>query len=227
MGIFKIWLLWTAGLYGAGPLVKVYEERRPQALSLLPCGKKELAVLTFDDGPSPRTTPAILEILAQHKIKAVFFVLGEQAERYPWLIKKIVESGHELGNHSFSHPSFRAISHKRQLSELKRTNEILQKHVRRPRWFRAPYGIFSKKLAGILSEHRLQNIFWSIDPRDWKNPSPRTLVRRVIGKMHPGAIILLHDHHKNTVKALPEIITKALAKGYTFTTLKEGLAGSE
>ena len=176
-------------------------------------------VLTFDDGPSHKYTPRILDILKKYKIKAVFFVLGERAKRYPYILKRIVEEGHELANHSYKHPSFKKISSHKQAHEIELTNRFIMPFQKEIRWFRPPYGSYNEKLLSTLKEKGMQAVMWSIDPRDWKRPSPKKLVQKIVKNMHPGGIILLHDIHATTAQALEDIIQGAFQKGYCFTTL--------
>lgn len=183
--------------------------------------------LTFDDGPGD-STPLILDTLKRLGVRATFFLLGENVERHPELARRIVEEGHEIGNHSFSHPYFCWKMPGRILWEVRRAQEVIEAATgRRPTLFRPPYGIRWFGLSSILARLRLSAVMWSVSSVDWRFPAPR-IVQRVIRKTRAGSIVLLHDgvpckeggDRRATVEALEEII-QTLAKRYRFVTASE------
>ena len=183
--------------------------------------------LTFDDGPG-ESTPLILDTLKRLGVRATFFLVGENVERYPHLARRIAEEGHEIGNHSFSHPYFCWKMPGRILWEIRRAQEVIQAVTgRRPTLFRPPYGVRWVGLASILKRMSLTAVMWSVSSVDWRFPAPR-IVQRVIGRTRAGSIILLHDgvpikeggDRRATAEALEEII-QTLAKRYRFVTASE------
>ncbi len=167
--------------------------------------------LTFDDGPHPEYTPQVLDILKTGGVKGTFFLTGENAVRYPGLVRRIVQEGHTLGNHGFTHASLVFKKRKIVLSEIERTDEAIRQITgQNPAFFRPPYGRFDSRFQGWMkkSGHRL--VLWSLVTCDFQESSPTALVERVKRHIHPGAILLLHDGHKNSpvmIEALPELLT--------------------
>ncbi|RUS47530.1 DUF2062 domain-containing protein [Cohnella sp. AR92] len=192
--------------------------------------KSKQVALTFDDGPSGRYTPEILDILNKYKIKASFFVVGENAEAYPGLIKRIYKEGHELGNHTFTHPDVAAISPTRTRLELNATQRLIQEITgHSATFFRPPYVADAEPStpSELLPILRAQQMGYTmagelIDPEDWQRPSTDAIVDRVMSRLHEGNVILLHDaggDRSQTVEALPRIIEQLQRQGYSFTTL--------
>ena len=180
-----------------------------------------MVVLTFDDGPSGRTTKNLLEILERHQAHATFFVVGKMASYQEHLLEDIVKHGHELGNHSYDHSSFRKLSSQKRLEQMQRTNELLMKHQKSIRWFRPPYGSYNDNILEEIDNQNMCTVLWSIDPKDWKNPSPTKLVQRIQTKLQHGSVILLHEHHPNTVKALNDLLNICKEGGFLVVSLRE------
>jgi|SRR5688572_28261232 len=176
----------------------------------------EIAI-TFDDGPHPETTPAILDILKQNKITATFFCIGERAAENPDLIRRIVDEGHILGNHSHSHHVFfNLFSKKNMVRELRACNRTIEKMIgKRMLMFRPPYGVTNPSLAKAVEEVRITPIGWSLRSMDTVTKDPGKLVQKINSKLGPGDIILMHDTKKVTVEALPEIINLVRQKELT------------
>ena len=184
--------------------------------------RKKFVVLTFDDGPSTLTTPDILKILKEHHIKSTFFVIGQNASRNNHLLKDIHEDGHEIGNHSMTHANLGRLGALQQTREVDKATHIIETETPQDvQWFRPPYGSMNQSLLNILGKKSLKPALWSIDPKDWANPTPAKLEQRIMKHLHNGAIILLHDHHKNTVIALPKIIESIEKEGYEIVTLTQ------
>lgn len=187
--------------------------------------------LTFDDGPNPLATPLILKILKEENIKATFFVIGSNAEKYPLLLEKMTEGGHEIEVHSWHHhlPFFLS-SPRKQFRELLETKKIIEKIAgRTPQFFRPPWGNRTPWLLTQAKKSQLKTVTWSVDPWDaWLLPTEDRIIKRFKRQIHSGAIILLHDGAgkrlkpgKATVMALPRIIEIAKRKNFQFVTLKE------
>jgi len=181
--------------------------------------------LTFDDGPVPATTPRLLDILKKRNVRATFFVTGQNAERYPDIVRRAFNDGHEIANHSWNHPRFTAA--KTDVSgQLRRTSNIIQKITgTAPTTMRPPYGATNAALnARIKREHGLTPVMWSLDPQDWKYRNANYVATQVIERVRPGAIILLHDIHPSTIDAVPRILDSLLARGFQFVTVSELIA---
>lgn len=189
-----------------------------------------LCALTFDDGPS-RNTPQLLDMLAAYNIKATFFLLGSQVFRCPELAQRIADEGHEIGNHSWSHPNLRTLSRERQHEELSRTDGLLRSMGIVPVYIRPPYGSFDERTVAIADELGADIILWSLDSHDWKRlPSDYAKLLSTRGTIYEdGAlrgIFLFHDTHKSTVDDLPRIMAHLKAGGCDrFVTVSEYLAG--
>jgi len=182
--------------------------------------------MTFDDGPSPETTPRLLDILKQRNIKVTFFMIGQNAERNPDLVRRILAEGHEIGNHSWTHPQLSKLSDDRVTQEITKTQEAIKSASGfTPTTLRPPYGaITARQRAWIENQFGLNIILWSVDPFDWKRPGPSVITQRILSGARPGAIILSHDIHKQTVDAMPATLDALLAKGFKFLTISQLLA---
>ncbi|MCW6034941.1 polysaccharide deacetylase family protein [Spirulina subsalsa FACHB-351] len=193
----------------------------------LPASEKAIA-LTFDDGPW-QNSDRFLEVLDTHQVKATFFVVGQHLELYPQVAQHIVEKGHIIANHSWNH-TYHPLSPTQAATEVKKTeNEILRLTGVKTTLFRPPGGVLDN---GMVAQAKSQNytiIMWSIDPQDYTNISAPTITQRVLSQAKSGGIILLHDgggNRRQTLEALPQIISHLKQQGYEFLTLPELLAKS-
>jgi peptidoglycan/xylan/chitin deacetylase (PgdA/CDA1 family) len=179
--------------------------------------------ITFDDGPHPALTPTLLDLLARDKIRATFFCLGQAAERHPEILRRIISEGHEIGNHSWSHPDLTTLSDDAVRSELQRADlAIFQAAGVHPTLMRAPFGSLTQtQCQWICGEFRYKVILWSVDPHDWKETNPEVIARHIVRKTKPGSIILSHDIKPQTIAAMPAAIEALLAKGFKFATVSE------
>lgn len=184
--------------------------------------------LTFDDGPNPRATDAILEVLDRERVPATFFMVGRFVERLPALAYRVSAAGHEIGNHTWSHRKLHVLPPARVQDELARTSEILSIVTgRRPRLFRAPHGYRSPWVSRAAAHLGLQTVGWSFGVWDSARPGAAVIRDRVRRHLAPGAIILLHDgdgydsegDRSQTAEALPGIIADARAAGFAFDRL--------
>ena len=186
---------------------------------------EKMIALTFDDGPHPKETHEVLDVLDKYNVKGTFFVVGKHANWYSEPLKRAAKEGHEIGNHTFSHPDISCLSSDDIKREIKECEDTLIKLTgKRPTLFRPPYGSYSKdKLAEIAKESGYKIILWTtIDAKDWKNPPSSQISDTIINKAQNGDIILLHDYGtENTVKALDTIISEMIKKGYKFVTVSE------
>ncbi|HEX6967398.1 MAG TPA: polysaccharide deacetylase family protein [Micromonosporaceae bacterium] len=164
--------------------------------------------LTFDDGPDPEHTPRILALLREHRVKAVFCVVGVQAQAHPDLIRAIAADGHTLCNHSWDH-DFRLGSRSPAAirADLGRTNQAIRDAVPGVpiAYYRQPGGYWTKTVVTVARELGMTALHWTVDPQDWARPGAEAIARRVIDQTVPGAIVLLHDgggDRRGTVSAL-------------------------
>ncbi|MCA0206107.1 polysaccharide deacetylase family protein [Pararhodobacter sp.] len=182
--------------------------------------------LTFDDGPHPQNTPWLLDILAQYRAKATFYVIGQNARRYPEIMRRIVAEGHEIGNHTFTHPVLSQLGDGNVLREVDRTQQIVWDTVGAvPVTMRPPYGSFSHRQMRMLFDQRnLTSVVWSVDPQDWRRPGVSVVAERMVRGARPGAVILAHDIHGPTIRAVPAALDGILAQGLQPVTLSDLLA---
>jgi peptidoglycan/xylan/chitin deacetylase (PgdA/CDA1 family) len=177
--------------------------------------------LTFDDGPHPEVTPAVLDILKRLEIRATFFVIGMRAQRYPEIVRRIVEEGHAIGNHTFRHGDPAKVSAQRLAAEVTRTQEIIRDLTgRSTRLFRPPHGKLTLPKLLRLWAGGQQIVLWNVDPKDYACHETAELATKV--KLRPprsGDIVLLHDNVAVTLTVLPDLVQAARARGLTFLTL--------
>ncbi|MFB6509972.1 polysaccharide deacetylase family protein [Streptomyces virginiae] len=178
-------------------------------------------VLTFDDGPDPRYTPAILDTLARYGVRAMFFVCGEMAAENKNLLRRMVDEGHVIGNHTWTHPLIPQLGRPALASEIGRTSEVVQQAVgEAPLWFRAPYGAWNRAAFEIGAELGMEPLAWTVDTLDWKEPGTPTIISRVLGGAAPGVIVLSHDaggNRSQSVQAISSYLPQLLARGYRMT----------
>jgi peptidoglycan-N-acetylglucosamine deacetylase len=191
-------------------------------------GKAKVVALTFDDGPQPTYTPRILKILRSAKVKATFFMIGRQARRYPALARAVRADGNVIGNHSLGHKSLAEASRATVVEQVAGGASAIKAATGiKPFWYRPAGGSLSNLVYEIAQANDERVIVWSLDPDDWKRPSPAALVKLVVSQVRSGSVVLLHDgggNRTNTIAALPEIIAKLRAQGYHFITLDQMFA---
>ena len=194
--------------------------------------EQRVVSLTFDDGPQPPYTDRLLDVLAKHNVKATFFMIGNRIEKYPETVHRVIAEGHQVGNHSYSHPVLglrlpgcirREIEHTDSLlRQLGTIGEIV---------FRAPMLTRFLPVAWVLAKVDRTHISCNVWSWDWTTQNPDRIAQRVLKKTKPGSIIILHDgkaenSHANrtgTIEATDRIITKLKRKKYRFCTITDGL----
>jgi peptidoglycan/xylan/chitin deacetylase (PgdA/CDA1 family) len=218
-------------LTGLGVLVW-YVVAAPASQALCPTltrgsGAGAVIALTFDDGPGEQT-PQILDILKAAGVRATFFLCGSNVELHPEHARRIADEGHEVANHTYSHPRLLGRSPGKIAWEIDRAQKVIEHATgRRPRWFRPPYGLRWFGLAAILERQGMHAAMWSVNGRDWKRPAA-AITEQLLRQTHPGAIILLHDglppgetgDRQPTVKALQAAL-RLLGGRYRFVTVSE------
>ena len=179
--------------------------------------------MTFDDGPQAKLTPKLLDLLAAHHIKATFFVIGENVAQHPDIVARAAREGHEIGNHSWSHPKFGKMSDQSVRRELQRTDDAIKSATgTRPTLMRPPYGsLTARQKRWIHDEFGYEIILWDVDPFDWKRPGPAVVRNRIVKETRPGSIVLSHDIHPGTIDAMPATLDQLEAKGFKFVTVSE------
>lgn len=200
------------------------------ALSRLP-GAGDVVSLTFDDGPNPRATPHILDVLARERVSATFFVLGRHADRWPELVRRMADEGHQLGNHGYWHRKLHRRTPSYVRDDLTRGTESVARAAggRRPRHFRAPHGFRSPWVTPIAHSLGQRTIGWSLGVWDSARPGTAEIARRAVEGMRARSILLLHDgdgydpdgDRMQTAEALPLIIDGLRARGFHFATLPD------
>jgi peptidoglycan/xylan/chitin deacetylase (PgdA/CDA1 family) len=179
--------------------------------------------MTFDDGPSATLTPKLLDLLAAHHIKATFFVIGENVAEHPEIVERAAQEGHEIANHSWSHPNFGKMSDEGVRRELQQTDDAIKNATgKRPTLLRPPYGsITAREKRWIHDEFGYDIILWDVDPYDWKRPGPAVVRARILKETRPGSIVLSHDIHPGTIEAMPSTFDELETKGFKFVTVSE------
>jgi peptidoglycan/xylan/chitin deacetylase (PgdA/CDA1 family) len=198
-------------------------------LSRLP-GPDPLVSLTFDDGPNPRATPAVLDALRREGVPATFFVLGRHAERWPELVRRAAAEGHQIGNHGFFHRKLHRRSPAYVRDDLTRGTDAIERAAGvRPRHFRAPHGFRNPWVTPIAASLGQRTVGWSLGVWDSARPGAEVIAARALAGMQAGSILLLHDadgydpdgDRMQTAEALPAIIDGLRRRGFRFTTLPD------
>jgi peptidoglycan/xylan/chitin deacetylase (PgdA/CDA1 family) len=220
---YDLWQPGTPGLAAdaiglrSGETVRTALLRAPVPAARAP-GK--VVALTFDDGPDPRFTPAVLTILRQAAVKATFCVVGRWARLHPDLVQAISADGHVLCDHTETHPALDRLPGDQVAAQIGAPADYSRLVTgAKPQFLRPPYGATSPVVVAIAHAEGLRVLQWSVDPQDWTRPGVGTIVTRVLRQVHPGAVVLLHDggsDRTQTVAALPIIITALRAQGYGF-----------
>jgi peptidoglycan-N-acetylglucosamine deacetylase len=200
-------------------------------------GNPELpyVAITFDDGPDPVYTPAILDILAEHQVRATFFLVGRHVELYPEIARRIVDEGHDIGNHTYTHRSLVPLPPERVYEEIVLTEQIIEDVTgRRPYLFRPPRGIYSQAVREIAVQRQYTLCLWSVSSQDWQEISTREVTSRILNHVCGGDILLFHDsgnllsaqggYRHQTVRALPAILDGLTEKGLTPVSMHELIA---
>lgn len=188
------------------------------------CQLSPCVALTFDDGPSDQTTPTLLADLDKYQAAATFFVLGQNAEIFPEIVKQEAAAGHEVGSHSYDHPDLTTVSAETLQEQLGSTATAIEAAIGHgPTTFRPPYGAWNDQ---VLTVAGVPAILWSIDTNDWQHPGHAELVSEVVDQAVPGDIVLMHDIHPSSVEAVPDILSGLQRRGFTLATISQ-LFGSD
>lgn len=181
--------------------------------------------LTFDDGPHPRLTREILQILADYGVKATFFMVGVNVRSYPEVAREVIAAGHEVGNHTQTHPRLPRLSESALLEEVQECEDVLEELCEyRPHLFRPPQGILNDAVQFCGEAGDYSVILWSLDTRDWECKDERQIVESVLRSVHAGDIVLMHDYigtGSRTPQALRKLLPILLKMGYEPTTVSD------
>lgn len=230
MGLFPVIIMGNSNILWRGPT------------------ENRVVALTFDDGPKAPFTQHLLAALSGLGVKATFFVVGSSIEKEPDLLRQIADAGHELANHSYSHSDFTTLSDDQIRTEVTQTKELIARYTQqRPRWFRPPGGNTDVRVQELLRELGVITVMWTINSEDYTVRNQRFPIRnevkdlkgkyssdyagdvlqRVLAKVSPGSIVLMHNGGDATLAALPQIVAALRERGYGFVTLSEleGIGG--
>jgi peptidoglycan-N-acetylglucosamine deacetylase len=192
-------------------------------------GSRDLqrVALTFDDGPDPARTPALLDALSELAVPATFFVLGRQVDAHPALAARIARDGHELGNHTYSHPYLPLTRSKRVRTELAHADDAIERATGiTPTLARPPYGGRSPRNVRVFDRAAKRLVLWDVNSFDWKRMTAEAIVSRVLARVRPGSIILLHearDGGEVTIDAVRLLVPALRARGYELSTVSRTL----
>ncbi len=195
-------------------------EPAPAPAAPTPTVANKTIALTFDDGPGPYTAH-LLDILDQYGAKATFFLIGSKVSGQASVVRSIQARGHQLGNHSWSHPELPKLSVDQIAGEIDRTNEAIRQATGvKPSILRPPYGAVNGVVLEQLRLRNMSSILWSVDTRDWADRNSQIVCSRAVAGARPGAVILMHDIHQTSVNAVPCILSSLKQQGYSFVTIQ-------
>ena len=188
-------------------------------------GQTKTVALTFDDGPHPKYTEQILELLDKYSVKATFFVIGFNAVQWPSIVQKEIEKGHEVGNHTYYHKHDNAVNKEKLKEDMEMTESLLcGKFGYKTEIFRPPEGFCTDVVKSVASDMDYSIVLWDVDTRDWENTSAEKIISTVKREVKSGDIILFHDYvvgKSHTLEALEVLIPWLKDQGYTFVTVSE------
>lgn len=211
-------LTWLKYDYNAVKMENVREACGYVSASATPVEAPKIA-LTFDDGPSTAWTPALLDGLKERGVKATFFLIGENADKNPEIVKRMAEEGHLIGNHTYHHVELTKVSENEARLELADTSAVIARITgKEPEYMRPPFGAWQRKLE---QEIQMLPVLWTIDPLDWTTENQDEIVNKVVTEAEENDIILLHDCYKSSVEAGLRIIDILQEEGFVFVTVDE------
>ena len=197
----------------------------------LPAGSRKLA-LTYDDGPNAPYTLQLLEVLARHDVRATFFLVGRFVEQRPDIVRKIAEAGHDIGNHTWSHPYLIWATPVEARRQLERTSKVIEDVTgQRPALFRPPFGGRRPGTFGLVRELGMTPVMWRVSTYDWEADSPEFILNKARKGIRGGDVILMHDgghtrmgvNRGHTIVATDQLISEYKAKGYEFVSVSQML----
>lgn len=182
-------------------------------------GMKKKVAITFDDGPNEDYTEELLAGLRERGVKATFFLLGKEVEKYPDIVSDIYADGHLIGTHSYEHVNLKNLSDTAAIEQVDKTNRAIHEITGEyPEYIRPPFGCWK---CNLDYETTMIEVLWDVDPLDWKTSNSDVIAKRVVDKVEENDIILLHDASESSVVAAFKIIDELQREGYTFVTVEE------
>ncbi len=211
-------LTWLKYDYNAVKMEDVREACGYVSASATPVEAPKIA-LTFDDGPSAAWTPVLLDGLKERGVKATFFLIGENADKNPEIVKRMAEEGHLIGNHTYHHVELTKVSENEARLELADTSAVIVRITgKEPEYMRPPFGAWQRKLE---REIQMLPVLWTIDPLDWTTENQDEIVNKVVTEAEENDIILLHDCYKSSIEAGLRIVDILQEEGFVFVTVDE------
>ena len=211
-------LTWLEYDYNAVKMEDVREACGYVSASATPVEAPKIA-LTFDDGPSAAWTPVLLDGLKERGVKATFFLIGENADKNPEIVKRMAEEGHLIGNHTYHHVELTKVSENEARLELADTSAVIVRITgKEPEYMRPPFGAWQRKLE---REIQMLPVLWTIDPLDWTTENQDEIVNKVVTEAEENDIILLHDCYKSSIEAGLRIVDILQEEGFMFVTVDE------
>ena len=199
---------------------KPAEKPKPAPAAPTPTVANKTIALTFDDGPGPYTEK-LLDILDKYDAKATFFLIGSKVSVRANTLRRMQSRGHQLGNHSWSHPELNKVSAEQLASEIDQTNNAIKQAVGiKPNIIRPPYGAFNRAVLEQFRQRGMSAVVWSVDTRDWADRNSEIVCSRAVAGARNGAVILMHDIHPTSVNAVPCILDSLKQQGYSFVTVQ-------
>ena len=211
-------LTWLKYDYNAVKMEDVREACGYVSASATPVEAPKIA-LTFDDGPSAAWPPVLLDGLKERGVKATFFLIGENADKNPEIVKRMAEEGHLIGNHTYHHVELTKVSENEARLELADTSAVIVRITgKEPEYMRPPFGAWQRKLE---REIQMLPVLWTIDPLDWTTENQDEIVNKVVTEAEENDIILLHDCYKSSIEAGLRIVDILQVEGFMFVTVDE------
>lgn len=218
----------TAGFSGLSKAISTANTERKIPIYCVDKGDEKVVALSFDAAWGDEQTPVLLDILEKNGVKSTFFLVGQWVDNYPDSVKLIAQKGHDIGNHSNTHPHMTQLSESQMSQEIKECNEKIKAVTgRETTLFRAPYGDYNNAVVECVNSNGMYCVQWDVDSLDWKDPTPQEMVDRIRKKISNGSIILMHNGAKNTPEALPLIIQAIKEEGYTIVPVSEILLSGD
>lgn len=201
-------------------LFGIYESRMGSVETMASADETEKKVaITFDDGPNPDYTEILLAGLKERGVRATFFLLGKEVERYPKIVEDIYADGHLIGTHSYEHVNLNNLCDAAAVEQVDKTNQAIHELTGEyPEFIRPPFGSWK---CNLDYETKMIEVLWDVDPLDWKTDNSDVIAKRVVDKVQENDIILLHDASESSVNAAFKIIDELQKEGYSFVTVDE------
>lgn len=208
---------------GRNDILTVSNTERDLPIYCVEKGENEkIVALSFDAAWGNEDTGELIKIMDKYNVKTTFFVVGGWVDKYPESVKQLFDAGHEIMNHSDTHPHMTQITKEEMIKEVTSCDEKIEKITKvKPTLFRAPYGDYNNEVVGTMRETGHFTIQWDVDSLDWKNLSPEEIKQRVLSKIKPGSIVLFHNAALHTPEALPDIIEKLQSDGYKIVPVSQ------